>query len=210
MKIILVRHGQTEFNEKEVFRGHVDIPLDELGRKQARAAAEGIHSFNIQRIYSSPLQRALETAQIIGKKTGLQPRTDQDLIDLDYGVWQGLPLKKVQRDYPDLYKKWLQKPQKVRFPNGESLDIVRQRLGGFMRRILVNPPGHDMVIVSHRIILKILACIMLDLDNSFFWRIQQDLGAVSVFEYEQKVFNLVLLNDVCHLKGMYSRVAKDF
>jgi len=200
MRIILIRHGQTEWNQKEVFRGHADMPLDNTGRDQARAVAEGISPFDIQRIYSSPLQRAIETARIIGAKFGIEPCTDRGLIDMDFGVWEGLPLETVQKDYPDLYKVWLREPQNLQLPDGESLEAVRQRLNRFLDGIMSGPHDHDIAIVSHRVILKVLICIMLTLDNSFFWRIKQDLGAVSVFDCAQGTLNLVLLNDVCHLK----------
>ena len=107
MKIIIVRHGQTEWNKKEIFRGRSDIPLDKIGLKQANAIAENLCHLNIKTIYSSPLKRALATAQAIGEKACLKPVVENDLIDFDFGQWQGLTLAQVRKEFPAAYHQWL-------------------------------------------------------------------------------------------------------
>ena len=210
MKIILIRHGQTQWNKEELFRGRSDIPLDEVGIKQAKAITKRLSLFGIKTVYSSPLKRALETAQIIAKRFNLKAKVVDDLIDFDFGEWQGLGLKDVQEQFPETYQKWLKEPYLVNIPNGENLDTVRQRVSKALNKI-VKGQQDDVVVVSHRVINKVLILAALSLDNSYFWQIKQDVGAISVLDYEGGTLALTLLNDTCHLNmAEGKRRIKDF
>jgi broad specificity phosphatase PhoE len=210
MKIILIRHGQTQWNKEELFRGRSDIPLDDVGMKQAKAITKRLSLFGIKTVYSSPLKRALETAQIIAKRSNLKVKVVDDLIDFDFGEWQGLGLKDVQEQFPETYQKWLKEPYLVNIPNGENLDTVRQRVSKALNKI-VKGQQDDVVVVSHRVINKVLILAALSLDNSYFWQIKQDVGAISVLDYEGGIFALTLLNDTYHLNMIEGkRGIKDF
>ncbi len=210
MRLILVRHGQTALNEKKVFRGRLDIPLNETGIQQANAIAERLATFNVKSIYSSPLKRALETAQVIGRKLNIDTEIDDNLIDFDFGKWQGLTIEEAQKQFPEVYENWLRYPHEVKIPNGENLGLVRTRVSKVLNKLHRDGEG-DMVIVSHRVILKILICAALSLDNSYFWRIIQDVGAISILDNKDGQFSLSLLNDTCHLvKVGQNNKIKDF
>jgi len=210
MKILLVRHGQTEWNEKEIFRGRKDLPLDDIGVRQAKAVAERVFPLRVRRIYTSPLKRALETAKIIGAKAGIDCEIKEDLIDFDFGAWEGLPSEKVREKFPEIYEKWLNTPHTITIPGGENLALVRDRVERTLEEVLANSCD-DVAIVSHRIVCKIMICALLSLDNSYFWRIRQDLGAISIFECQKGVTVLSALNDICHLKRVGKKGAdKDF
>jgi probable phosphoglycerate mutase len=202
-RIILVRHGQTQWNvgsgAGERFRGRVDLPLDDTGLAQAHALAERLAELPIAAVYSSPLKRAVETARPTAQQLDLLIQLLPGIIDIDYGDWQGLSPGEVARVYPDLYQLWLEKPHRVRFPNGESLRRVRLRGMATLKEVAVRHEGWTVLLVAHQVVNKVLVCAMLGLDNSHFWRIRQDNGCINVFEHHHGIFTAVLVNDTCHL-----------
>lgn len=210
-RIYLVRHGTTDWNREEIFRGRIDCPLNETGRAEARAVADSLQGTKIERIYTSPLSRAAETAWVIAAGRGIQVIPEPAFTDLDFGEWQGLPLKEAREKHPDLYRAWRERPQDVTFPGGESLGKVRGRAWEGLLRTVQENREKTALIVSHRVVTKVLVCAALGLDNSHFWQIKQDTTAVSCLEYARGQFVASLLNDTCHLKAIHpSAVKKDF
>ena len=202
-RIILVRHGQTEWNvgseAGERFRGRVDLSLDDTGLAQARAVAERLADQPIVAVYSSPLKRAVETARPTAQQLGLPVQLLPGIIDINYGDWQGLSHPEAANAYPDLYPRWLEKPRRVKFPHGESLRQVRLRGMAALKEVAARHEGRVILLVGHQVVNKVLVCAMLGLDNSHFWRIQQDNACINVFEYQDGVFTAVRINDTCHL-----------
>lgn len=200
-RLILVRHGQTEWNRVERFRGRADLPLNATGRSQAHAAARRILSaWDIAAVYTSPLRRALETAEVIGKRSNVAVVECPGLIDIDYGEWQGLTPGEVRQRYPELYSLWLISPQKVRIPGGESLGKVRRRAMAAVRTIVAQHPQDTVVLVSHLVVCRLLVLAMLGLPIAHFWRIQQDTATINVFEHMDNRFIVKAINDTCHLR----------
>lgn len=200
-RIFLIRHGQTAWNEGqgERLRGRADIPLDEIGVRQARATAARLAQWPVAAVYTSPLRRALSTASILAEPLKLQPQPQGGLIDIDYGRWQGLSLDEAASDDNDLYRLWLESPHLVRFPHGESLEQVRERAIAAVRGLVPLHAGESIVLVSHKVVCKVLVCALLGLDIPHFWRVQQDLCAISIFEADKDPCTVVKLNDTCHL-----------
>jgi probable phosphoglycerate mutase len=209
MKIILVRHGQTEWNKKEIFRGRTDIPLSSIGTKQAQLVAKNLRDFHAEIIYASPLKRALGTAEIIGSKLHIPVVPEPNLIEVDCGEWQGLSLDLVRGKHPKSYKRWVTNPGEFVFPSGEGLPETRTRVAFFINKIL-SRPVESTVIVSHRVINKLIILLLLSLDSSYFWKFRQDLASISVFDYENRTPVLCRLNDICHLKKSIQTEGKDF
>ena len=202
-RIILVRHGQTAWNvgagAGERFRGRTDLPLDDTGLAQARALAERLADYPIAAIYSSPLRRAIETAQPTAQQLGLTAQSLPAIIDINYGDWQGLSNLEVAAAHPELYSRWLETPHRVRFPNGESLRQVRLRGMAALREVSTRHYGQVILLVAHQVVNKVLICAMLGLGSSHYWRIQQDNACINVFEHEDGIFMTVQINDTCHL-----------
>jgi len=207
-RVYLVRHGTTEWNREEIFRGRVDCGLNETGRAEARSVATYFERVNLEGIYTSPLARAAETAAVIAVGRGLEVVSDPAFIDLDFGEWQGHPLKEVREKYPELYRAWRERPREVTFPGGENLDQVRERAWEGLLKVVREHPDRTVVIVSHRVITKVLICAALGLDNSHFWQIKQDTTAINCLEYARGIFIVSLLNDTCHLKSIQPRGGK--
>ena len=201
-QFILVRHGQTEWNREERFRGRADLLLNETGLRQALAAGLHMKGWPIAAIYSSPLKRALETAKIIANQLGLPVKPLHGLIDIDFGDWQGLSTKEAAEQDSELYKTWLEFPHQVRFPGGESLADVRQRVLAAVDGIAAEHGGHTVILVSHMVVCRVLLCAMLGLDESNFWQVEQDVCAINAFEVRDGVPTVTLVNDTCHLKSL--------
>ena len=208
-EVILARHGETEWNVAEIFRGRIDIELNETGMKQAELLAEYLSDLKIDAIYSSPLKRALNTAEIIASYHKIDVKIASGLIDFDYGKWQGLPHQEVKDKYKELHAEWINSPDKVKMPAGESLSDVRKRAIGVVDEVIAKYEG-AVVLVSHRVVNKVLICALLGLDNSHFWHIKQDTGGISTFTYENGRFILTKHNDTSYLKPLHKAPLSDF
>ncbi len=210
-RVYLIRHGTTEWNREEIFRGRADCALNETGRAEAQAVAAYLREVEIEKIYTSPLSRAAETAGAIAADRRLRAIPDPAFIDLDFGDWQGLPLKEVRERYPDLYRVWRERPQDATFPGGENLAQVKARAWEGLLRVVQDNPEKTVLIVSHRVITKVLICAALGLDNSHFWQIKQDTTAINCLECARGQFVAALINDTCHLKTIHAPTwKKDF
>jgi broad specificity phosphatase PhoE len=208
-KLILARHGQTAWNVEKVFRGRADVDLDEVGIKQAELLGKYLSNWELEAIYSSPLRRALDTANMVARYQQVAVRITEDLIDFDYGEWQSLPEQEVKRLYPALFNEWHNSPHKVRMPGGEGLEDVRRRAVEVVNGILSRHQG-NVLLVSHRVVSKVLICHLLGLDNSHFWNISQDVGGITIFNYVDGRFVLTRHNDTSHLQELPKSVLADF
>lgn len=208
-RLILARHGQTEWNVERIFRGRADVALDEIGIKQAKLLGKYLSSWELEAIYSSPLRRALDTANIIAHHQKVGVRIAEGLTDFDFGEWQALPEQEVSRLYPDLLNEWHNHPHKARIPVGESLEAVRKRAIEVVNGVLSKYQG-NVALVSHRVVIKVLICHMLGLDNSHFWNISQDVCGITIFDYADGRFVLTRHNDTSHLRELQKSVLGDF
>ncbi len=209
-RIVLVRHGRTEWNKDRIFRGTADVPLDEQGRKEAACAAEWLKEETFHAAYCSPLSRTVETAEIILKPHGIHVQHHAGFLDLNYGDWQGKTLEEVKKVYPDLYRRWEEEPHRVIFPNGEGLDAVRERAESGIREIASGQEGQTVLVASHRVVNKVLIATLLGLDNASFWEIGQDTAALNEFVFKDNRWICRLVNDTCHLRGLDDRTTLDF
>ncbi len=198
-RVFLVRHGQTEWNRVERFRGRAPINLNEVGIKQAEATAERLAQWSITAIFSSPLPRALTTAQILARRLGLEVKLSPELIDIDFGEWEGLSPAEAATKYSSLYQLWLESPHLVVFPGGESLAQVRERASAYVDNLITNYREKTIALVSHRVVCQVLVLHFLGLDNSCFWKITQDVSCINLFEISDNGPVILFVNDTCHL-----------
>jgi broad specificity phosphatase PhoE len=201
-QIILVRHGQTEWNKHERFRGWIDIELDETGLRQAEAAAPRIAQWEVDAIYSSPLKRTMATAQIIANPLGLPVVPLEGIIDMNFGVWQGLSIGEVKLKYPKLFELWHNNPHRLEIPQGESLEEVRKRAVATIDDVVARHENGMVTLVTHRVVCKVLLCHLLGLDNSHFWQIEQDTTAINLLNIREGKVTVTLINDTCHLRTL--------
>lgn len=200
--IYLVRHGQTAWNREEIFRGRTDIPLDETGLKQAEMAGEYFKEMKIEAIYSSPLSRAFRTAEKIAQFHHLEVQPLEGLTDMSFGTWEGQAHEEIKRKDPETYRQWRERPHLARLPGGETLDDVRRRAMAALEEVIERHPEETLLLVSHRVVNKVLICGILGIDNSHFWQIAQDTTAINLIRYENRHYVLALMNETCHLKRL--------
>ncbi len=197
--LVLVRHGETAWNREEVFRGRADVPLNEMGLAQARAAARALETEPVEAVYSSPLIRALDTAKAIAAVHDLPVSVHEGLTDFDCGEWQGQTLGSVRETYTELFQQWADAPHTVQLPGGETLEQARERAMRTVHEIFGLSTGNTVVAVTHRVINKVLLCALLGLDNSHFWNIFQSNACTNRIVFDPHGPEIHTLNDTSHL-----------
>jgi len=214
--VILIRHGQTAWNigegQDERFRGLLDMPLAEAGAAQAQGTADRLARWPLTAVYSSPLQRALRTAEIIAAPHRLAVRALPGLSSMNYGEWAGRLHADVARRWPDLYSSWRRDPFSIHIPGGESTANLRDRAMAALRAAIAHhADGETLVFVTHQVVAKVLACALAGLPNNAYWQIRQDLCGLNRFDYDPAAdtFSVAGLNDTCHLTPGTRRAAGD-
>jgi|TARA_B100000315_G_C14515383_1_gene558890 broad specificity phosphatase PhoE len=177
--------------------------------KQAELLAEYLSHLKLEAVYSSPLKRAIKTAEIIADYHKLGVETAPELIDFNYGEWQGRLHQEVKDKYKELYARWINSPEKIKIPAGESLNDVRERALNVVNNVVARYKG-TVALVSHRVVKKVLICALLGLDFSHFWNIKQDAGAVTTFTYQNERFTLTEHNNTSYLKPIHKAPLSDF
>jgi len=198
----MVRHGETDWNREEVFRGRIDVPLNDRGRQQAEAAGRRLAGAGVGAVCTSPLVRARETADIIARACGREVCVEEAFVDMDFGDWQGLALTEVEKRFPEPYQTWSRTPAEARIPGAESLVEVKQRAVAGITALAGRFPEDTLCVVTHRVVSKLVMAWALGLDEAAFWRIRQDTACVNVFEYDGQQAVVHLLNDTCHLSAL--------
>jgi broad specificity phosphatase PhoE len=146
-EILLARHGETDWNRESRFQGHADPPLNELGRQQATELAEALAAEEITAVYSSPLLRALETAQVIAARRGLVAVPVEGLREVDVGSWQALTRDEVEQRFPEQFGRWLDYGQG--WNDGETYEEMGKRAIAALQDLAVNNDGGRIVVVTH-------------------------------------------------------------
>ncbi|RKX74227.1 MAG: histidine phosphatase family protein [Spirochaetes bacterium] len=200
-RILLVRHGQTRWNVQERFRGRADIPLDDVGIAQAEKTAAWIACYwKPKAVYSSPLSRALKTAELIAGACNLDVHPHEDMIDINYGDWQGLSPEEVKERWPDLSGYWYSEPHRIRIPKAETIQELKVRGVKAVKDICLAHEDATVVIVGHTVINRVIILGILDIDLRHFWHIRQDTCAINEIQEDNGRFFLASLNDTCHLR----------
>jgi probable phosphoglycerate mutase len=198
-RLILVRHGSTEHSLAQRLSGRNDLRLDEAG--QAQAAALAARDFGkIDVVVSSPLPRAVETAEPIAAAHGLQVEFEDGLIETDFGTWEGLTFAEATERDPEVMARWLNSPE-VAPPGGESFVTVGERARAAQQKITAAHAGSRILVVSHVTPIKLLLRFALDAPPQAMFRIHLDTASVSVVDYlANGGCSVRLVNDTSHLK----------
>ena len=199
-RLILVRHGQTDWNVKERFRGRFDVPLNETGVRQARLTARRIsNTWKPSAVYSSPLIRAMTTAQAIAQPFSLPVQELPEIIDMNFGAWEGLSPDEVRTQWPEALAAWYSAPHTVLIPGGESLHHVRYRCEHALDILEEAHPHQTVIAVGHTDLNRTLLLLVLGLGNDRLWHLRQDTCAINEIEIENGNFTLVSMNETSHL-----------
>ena len=198
-RLVLVRHGTTEHSHEKRFSGRNALPLDEVGQAQAAALARSDFG-DVGAIVSSPLRRAVQTAQAIADELGLPVETEDDLAEADFGVWEGRTFAEAAAANPAELAAWRSSPD-VAPPGGESFAAVARRVRRGREAVIARPPERTVVVVSHVTPIKTLVRLSLDAPPVAMFRLHLDTASVSdVDYYADGNSSLRLLNDTSHLR----------
>lgn len=195
-RIVLVRHGHVEGIAPQRFRGRRDVDLSALGVRQARVTAQRIaQQWRPAAVYTSPLRRCLQTAAEIGSACGLTCAALDDLNDVHFGDWEWRTYDEVRDQSPDLFERWLDAPELVRFPQGESLQEVAARMANVVRLTCERHPQETVVVVGHNACNRVLLLQALGRRLSAYWRVDQDPCAVSEIVISGTVMTVQRMNE---------------
>ena len=182
-KITLLRHGQTDFNAQGRLQGRVDNPLNDIGIQQAKRAAEAIGP--VDEIISSPLQRAIQTAEAFN----MEIQTDENWIELDYGDWDGAHLNTISKE---TWIEWKSNPS-FKPPNGESLKTLGHRVRLFLENVQKNSK-HHLLIVTHVSPIKAAVAWTLGVNDSLGWRTRLDTASFTQIQIDSDTPVLLKFN----------------
>ncbi len=198
--LVLIRHGETEMNVGNVFRGRRDIPLTDNGRTQADQLARALCDWPLTAVYSSPLQRAAETARRVAGPHGLPVTPADEFQNICLGEWEGRSKEEVREEYPRLWKQWVEAPEDLQLAGAETLGDVRERVSRGLGLLMERHAGSTVAVISHRSVLKVALAVILGLERDFFWKFYLDNCSYSLVErHPQLGYTLVCLNETCHL-----------
>jgi broad specificity phosphatase PhoE len=183
--ILLTRHGESDWNRARRWQGFADRPLTETGREQAVALAERLADTELDAVYSSDLQRARETAEIVARSKGLRVETTPDLREVDVGSWSGLTRTEAEARFPEAYARWLQGGEG--WDDGETYAEMSRRVVGAILRIAAKHPNGRVLVVAHGGSIRAVHAAALGVDVHTYRRIQRvepnaTLSAVCVNE----------------------------
>ncbi|GER93460.1 alpha-ribazole phosphatase [hot springs metagenome] len=198
--LYLIRHGETVGGDEKRYKGSIDVPLSEKGIEQIKKTAKFLSSIPLSAIYTSPLSRALKSAEIIAEGHGLNPIIIPELRERSFGIWEGMTFLEIKEKYPVEFENWVNNPLKYSPPQGESTIQVRDRVIKALDEIL-NKSHHasrithhgllselqtNIVIVAHGGVNRVILCHVMGIPLENIFRIEQDNSAINIIEFWDK------------------------
>lgn len=199
-KIYLIRHGESQWNVIRKIQGQKDISLTDKGVEQAKLIGDRLTKEKIDKIYSSDLERAYNTAKIIGNKIGINPIPKEDFREINFGVWEGLSNDKMMAEYYDEVYLWRKEPEKLKIEGGETLQEVQIRAMKCLEKIVDTSNDESILIVSHGVTLKTIILGLLDMDLMYFKNLTINNVGLTIVEFREYNKVLRVLNDTSHVK----------
>lgn len=200
MRIYLIRHGETAWNQERRCQGFSDIELNEKGLEQAKRLAYSLKDEVVTAVYSSPLKRARQTAQEIADLHGKKVILEDDLKEINQGIFEGIVYEELKKNYKEILEQWFNDPCNLQIPEGESLKVVQERAWKCIEMITkTHVKGEILVVVSHNLTILTIICQLLGLDLKHFRRLRKDVAAKTLIEITKHHPVLVELNDTSHL-----------
>ena len=200
VRVILVRHGETDWNQERRVQGSgSDRQLTEMGKQQAESIGLRLKQENIQAIYSSPLRRALDTAQAIARYHQVEVQIEPSLNEIYAGELEGILIEKLGSYLNQLVARERGDESVSKLYGGELLAEVRQRAWSIIKRLVDKHGDGAIVVVSHYFVILSIICSVLDIPLSEMGRLKLDIGSISTIVFEERGARLALFNDNCHL-----------
>jgi len=199
LRLLITRHGQTDWNNQGLFQGQTDIPLNATGCKQAYSLGKRLSVERIDKIYASDLARAWQTAQAVAAHQKCEPIPDVRLREMSFGDWEGMTYNQIVENHPRILANWHSDILHTSTPNGETLHQLDQRVCEFISILNNNDSDECVLIVSHGGPLQVLLCQTLGLRAEFYWQFHLSHTSLSEISMYASGSILKLFNDTCHL-----------
>ena len=211
VRIILIRHGETQWNIEGRYQGQEDTHLSERGLRQGHMVAQGLKDTPIDAAISSPLERSYMTCAFCAELHGLDVLKDDRLLEINHGDWEGRLADDIEAQYPTEFHQWHTEPHLVTMPGpgGESLEDVRRRVRAAFDEYAAVYDGKTVLVAAHDAVNKAIICDVLGLDMSHFWQIKQDNTCINVLECQDGRWRLVLLNSTNHMGYLFSGIEQN-
>jgi len=199
--IILIRHGETEWNNKYITQWCYNVSLTLEGINQGKKIINRLLTMkrDYKGIYSSELDRCKLIADMIGKSINLKVITDKSLNEMNFGLWEGLTIKEIQERYNEEYNLWRTYPHKAVIPQGETLELVQKRSMDFIKGMIPTIINGSVIIVSHSVVIKSMILGILNIGLENFYKFSIENGSISEIEFRKYGPVLKLLNETSHL-----------
>ena len=200
IRIILVRHGHVDWLAPERFRGRAELPLSDLGRRQAQAAAGYIAAtWKPEAVYTSPLGRCRETGAAIAAPFRIKAQSSDGFADIDYGKWQGLTRDEAEERWPDEIELWFRAPHLAMIPGGETLTALLSRATAALQDIALHHRDATVVLVGHDSVNRVLLLFALELPLSRYWHVRQAPCCINELFCDNSSFVIGSINQTQHL-----------
>ena len=199
MKLLLIRHGQTDWNLLGKYQGQTDIALSGEGIRQADLLAQNFPVDTLDIIYTSDLQRAFMTAERLAEKFSAPLYADKALRELNFGAWEGLTYQEIAERWPQEVKNLFGAPEKLQIPEGETFLMLQRRAMNKIQEIRAENEGKNVAVVAHGAISKAILTALLHIPLHYVWTLRQDNTAVNILRFDDEFVSVELLNGISHL-----------
>lgn len=200
-RIFVVRHGETDFSRERRFAGARDIGLTEHGRRQCVAVAAALGGEPVAAVYSSPLERARATAEVVAKPHRLAVREIPAFREMAFGSWEGLTREELTAGFPEASEAWARTPHLVTPPGGESLAAVGARVAEGLGDLRARHAGETVVLVTHAIVTRLLVLDALGLGPERLWTVDASPAGLTEIEYQPAWTVIHRMNTLSHLEA---------
>lgn len=203
MKLLLVRHGETDWNLAHRYQGQSDIPLNQRGVQQAEQLARRLSNEKINALYSSDLSRALETAKYVANmyEPALAIQSDSRWQEICFGEWDGLNYEEVEAKWQNEVTAWYADPVNFSPPAGETMLQMSKRVQSALDELKSKHKDETALVVSHGGVIQVLLCMLLGMELNRYWQFHVMQASLTVIHFYEDAAILDLFNDVSHLKS---------
>lgn len=184
MKLILIRHGLTNYNLKNKYCGFSNIGLHKIGRTQVNKLKSKLRELTVDIVYCSDLKRSWQSAKIIFDKSNFPIIKNPNLREIDFGKWEGLDFKQASKIYPFIYKKWLRNPFCIKIPGGERTGYFVKRIKKELKNIIKDNPNKTVAIVGHAGVIRVILNSVLGVKKEDFWKLDLNPQTIYIIKYD--------------------------
>jgi alpha-ribazole phosphatase len=202
LRLLAVRHGATEWSQARRFAGARDIPLTAHGRLQVEAVAQALAGTSAAAVYTSPLERARTSADVIAKPHRLEPIVEPDFREMAFGAWEGLTRNELTTRFRAEASAWASTPHLVTPPQGEPLTAVDARVRAALAALVEQHRGETVILVSHAIVLRLIVLAALGLGPDRLWSVDASPAGITEIEYQENWATVHRMNTLTHLDGL--------